>query len=441
MRLRRTQAVVALGAGVTLFVVAVVGIDAWLGRSGEAGATVVTEPVLAGSALPGLEFGIEQAQQRLEKVPGDWTTWATLGVAYVEQARISADPSYYPLAEGALERSLEERPDDNDLALTGLGALANARHDFEQAEDAARQALDINPANATSWGVLADALVQLGDYDGATEAAQRMVDLRPGLSSLTRASYDLELHGEVERSREALERALGMTSGGAGAAWVHTYLGLLAFTNGDLDTAREDFLAGLALVPDDPALLAGLARVDTATGDVEAARAGWEAVVAARPLPEYLAEYGTWLMARDEEEAAREQFDVLDVVQQLFEENGVADDLTAAHLEADFGDPDLAVAAAERERSRRQNVDSADALAWALHAAGRDDEALPLAVEATALEGRNAAFLYHRGIIEQALGMDDDARTHLGEALDTNPWFSPLHGPRARAALDALAGS
>lgn len=439
--LRRRHAVFALVAGAALFVVAVMGVDSWLGRTTQADATTTTEPVLAGSALPGLDDGIAAAQQRLEDVPGDWTTWASLGVAYVEQARITADPTYYERADGALERSLEERPEDNDLALTGLGALANARHDFEEGARRARGALEINPANDTSWGVLADALIQLGDYDAATDAAQEMVDLRPTLASLTRASYDLELHGDLDRARETLERALETTSGGAGAAWVHTHLGLLAFNNGDLDAAREDWVAGLDVVPDDPALLAGLARIDAAEGDEATARERWESVVAARPLPEYLAEYGTWLRAIGDDEAAQEQFDVLEVVQTLFEDNGVADDLTGAHLEADFGDPDLAVEYAQRERARRQNIESADALAWALHAAGRDDEALPLAVEATALEGRTASYLYHRGIIEQSLGMDDQARRHLREALDTNPYFSPLHAPRAQAALDALGSS
>ncbi|MFC7757605.1 hypothetical protein ACFQY4_05725 [Catellatospora bangladeshensis] len=53
---------------------------------------------------------IEQAQRRLREVPGDWRTWAELGSAYVEQARITGDPGYYPRAEGALHESLRLRP-------------------------------------------------------------------------------------------------------------------------------------------------------------------------------------------------------------------------------------------------------------------------------------------------------------------------------------------
>lgn len=155
MRLGRRSAVVALVAGVALFVVAVVGVDDWLGRSSSTANAAASEPLVAGLGLDGLESSIEQAQQRLEEVPGDWTTRASLGVSYVEQARVTADPSYYPRAEGALERSLKIRAEGNDAALTGLGALANARHDFDAGATFARRALDINEANDTSWGVLA----------------------------------------------------------------------------------------------------------------------------------------------------------------------------------------------------------------------------------------------------------------------------------------------
>ena len=65
------------------------------------------------------------------------------------------------------------------------------------------------------------------------------------------------------------------------------------------------------------------------------------------------------------------------------------------------------MAAAQAEFARRQNIDSHDALAWALHSVGPDAEALE---HARAGDGAgavaNALFLYHRGVIEAALGQD-----------------------------------
>ncbi len=401
---------------------------------------VAATSITAASTQGDLTASIAELQQQLEDRPDDDVKWAQLGAAYVEQARVTADPSYYPKADGALEKSLELRPEGNDDALVASGALANARHEFDDAADLARQAQEINSANATSWGVLADASIQLGEYDEATAAAQKMLDLRPGLASYSRASYDLELHGEHDRAVAAMELALDGAYSPADTAFCTYYLGQLAFNVGDLDEATKQFERGLAAVPDDPMLLLGRARVYAAREDADKAVATFERVVAARPLPDYLIEYGFYLDSLGRTADADEQFATVDAVQALFEANGVRDDLTSAHVAADRGEPAEAVTFARAEWKQRENVDAADALAWALHKAGENDEALEYAVKATALEGANASFLYHRGMIEQALGMDEAAQATLAAALSTNPYFSPLQVPFAEKALEEVGG-
>ena len=401
--------------------------------------TVVARDEVAQPTVAPLERAIRTAQQRLEEVPGDYATWAQLGSAYVEEARVTADPTYYQKADGALQKSLALRPQGNDAALTGQGALANARHDFAAGATAATQALAVNPYGATAWGVLTDARTQLGDYAGASDALHRMLELKPGIASFTRASYDAELHGDVAAARSALQQALSMADGAA-EAYCRTYLGALAFSVGDLDEADAQFTEGLKTTPREPTLMLGQARVRAARGDVDAAMTSYQAVVDARPLVENFVEYGEYLESLGRSQAAQQQYALVQTVRQLFAANGVNDDLSTALFAADHGDPTTAVAAAQAEFARRQSIDAQDALAWALHSAGRDAEALPLARQATSIGGRNALFLYHRGAIEAALGMNEQARSTVTEALDTNPWFSSLLAPRASALLTSLGG-
>lgn len=433
---RTRTAVSAVVVGVLLLVVAIAGAYTVL-----ADRSSVTVPVVATAppATDRLTASIENAQQRLDEVPGDYTTWAALGSAYVEQARLTADPSYYDKADGALTRSLELRPDSNDAALTGLGALANARHDFGAAANFAEQALAVNPYSATAWGVLTDARTQLGDYPRATEALDRMLELRPGVASFTRASYDAELHGDTRMAVAALEQALDIADSPADEAFCRTYLGHLAWAAGDVEEAERQYTAGVENAPDSPSLRLGLARVAAAKDDAERATREYRRVVQAQPLPEHLVEYGEFLLAIGEEEQAADQFAVLETVRTLFEANGAADDLEVALFEADHGDPQAALAAARAEFDRRQNIDAQDALAWALHKAGQDAEALEHARAATALGGASSLFLYHRGAIEAALGLEDDARSTLTAAL-RNPHFSALHAPRAAELLASLGG-
>ena len=432
--MRRRTAVASAVVGSLLLVGSVAGFAA--GRQDSAAA----QPAEQVAAPDPLTAAIDAAQLRLTTVPGDWSTWAQLGSAYVEQARVTADPSYYDLADGALAQSLTLRPEGNDTALTGQGALANARHDFPAARDAAEAALVVNPFSATAYGVLVDARTQLGDYAGATAALDRMLELRPGLASFTRASYDAELHGDTAQARSALDQALDLATDPSGESFCRVYLGQLALNQGDLDGAGAQFSSGLLDSPDDPTLLLGLARVDAALGRTDAAVAGYRSVVAARPLPENLVEFGEYLESLGRDDDAAEQFAVVDTVRQLFAASGVTDDLSTALFAADHGDPATALTAAQAEYDRRQNIDSQDALAWALHAAGRDAEALPLAQQATSLGGASPLLRYHRGAIEAALGMTDQARATLSAVLDTTPHFSPLLAPRAQALLDGLGG-
>ena len=428
-------AISAVVVGVLLLLVTAAGVYSLLADDG-AGQT--SDRVVA-QADP-LGDAISAAQQRLERLPGDYRTWAELGATYVEQARATADPSYYPRAEGALQESLDLRPDGNDTALTGMGALANARHDFEAAADFARKALEVNSYSARAYGVLTDALIQLGDYPGATAAVEQMLALKPGIASFTRASYDSELHGDIAGAWNALERALELALDPGTEAFVIYYLGQLAFTTGDLDEAEAQFAAGIEKAPSDPLLTLGQARVDAAQDDIEAAIRGFQNAVNRRPLPEYFIEFGQYLESLGRMAEAQDQFELVVTVRTLFTANGVADDLSTALFAADHNDPVTAVAAAQTEYERRENIDSSDAMAWALFSAGRYDEALPYAVAATSIGGNNALFLFHRGMIESELGLRDQARASLTLALETNPHFSPLHQDEAEQALDALGG-
>ncbi len=386
-----------------------------------------------------LEVSVRRAQQRLREHPDDAQAWAQLGGAYVERSRTSANPGYYARAQEALDRSLQLQPTDNAEAMIGFGALANARRDFAAARDWAQRARELRPATAAGYGVLADALTQLGDTEGATAAIQRMLDLHPGIAAFPRASYALELHGRTDDARRALEQALVDATSPADIAFCRYSLGELAFNAGDLDGAARQYQQGLAAAPDDVALRQGSARVDAAHGRLTEALATYRDVTARRPLPQYVQEYGELLAAAGRGEQAQQQFDLYRTQQELYQAQGASDDLAVATFLADHGDPAQALRHAETEWQRRQSVFTADALAWALHAAGRDAEALGFADRAAALGWRNATLAYHRGMILRQLGRTQEARSALADALAINPYFSPLHAPRAQQALAALS--
>ena len=384
--------------------------------------------------------GIARLQATLDRTPGNDSAWTELGFAYVQQARLTADPGLYARADGAFATSLKLRPTDNDVALTGQASLAAARHDFAEALALTDRSLAINAFSPTTFAVRSDALTELGRYDEAQDAVQKLLDLRPGgLDGLSRASYVFELRGDVARARELLEQAADAAVAPADVAFAQYFLGELAFNNGDLGAAQAAYDRALAADPDALASVAGRAKVAAAKGESTAAAEDYSRVVKRLPLPEYLVAFGELLESTGQVQAAEEQYAVLRATQQLYAAGGQDVDTELAIFEADHGTPAAALASAEKAYAKRPKaIFTQDAYAWALHAAGQSKEALPIAKASTRLGLHSPALYYRLGTIAAAAGDTATARTALSRALELNPAFSPLHAPKAQALLKTL---
>ena len=385
-----------------------------------------------------LDGEIASLQQRLREIPDDWRGFAQLGLAYVAQARVTADPSWYPKAEGVLRRSLRLQPDENVDGALGIGALDLARHDFAAALREGSRASDLNPYSADAYGVIGDALLELGRYDRAFEAFQTMVDTRPDLASYARVAYARELVGDVPGAERAMRMAFDAAGTPSDSAWTAYQLGELAFGSGDVGSARGWYARGLDLDPAYVPNLAGLAKVAWARGDDELAIARFTEVVARYPSAEFVGALADLYRATGKPALADRQDAVVAAMHDLATANGVNVDLELALFDADHGDPEGALAAARAEWARRQSVHVADAYAWALYAAGRYRRASTFAERALALRTRSALFLFHAGMIRLELGDEVGARRYLSDAVATNPNFSILHAADAARVLARL---
>ncbi len=363
---------------------------------------------------------------------------ALVGLAELQQARETADPSHYARADEALSRALEIDP-DNIEALIGQGTLALARHEFAGALEIGERALTLNDSIARVYGLIADAQVELGRYDEALATVQHMVDLRPDLGSLSRVSYLRELHGDLSGAIEAMELAL--EAGGPtteNTEYVRVQLGNLFLAVGDVEAAEGAFTTSLARLPGFVPATAGLARVRADQGRLSEAIDLYRDATERIPLPELVVALGEMYEAAGRADDARDQYALAEAMQSLFEANGVQTDLELAAFFADHGDPERAAALARDAYARTPSVRAADILGWALFKAGEVEEAARHADEALRLGWQDARVLFHAGIIAEAAGHPDIARDRLAAALDLNPRFSPLYAPMAVEAIARL---
>ena len=135
---------------------------------------------------------------------------------------------------------------------------------------------------------------------------------------------------------------------------------------------------------------------------------------------------------------ARQQYDLVEVIEQRL---GVAGD--QKRLALMWADQDTrideALLIAQGELSVRNDIYTADVLAWCLYRKGRYREAKMAIAKAMRLKTKDARILYHAGMIEKELGNRQEAAKLLKSALELNPKFDLIQAETAANALRDLS--
>jgi tetratricopeptide (TPR) repeat protein len=396
----------------------------------------VADQALAGFSIGDTEGLVLQLQNAVRENPRDAKSLALLGLAYQQRARETGDPSYYTKSDGILREALQIAPGDL-LATSGLGSLALARHQFRNALELGEKAKEISPTTARNYGVIGDALIELGRYQQAFEMFDHMSRLKPGLPSYSRVSYARELLGDHDGAISAMKLALDATRGAKEPyAWTLVQLGKLYWAVGQIDQAETVYRQALQVFPSYVYALDALGQVEFARGDTAAAIELTKQAVDQIPLPQFVTQLGDLYASAGQTKLAQQQYDLMDAIRRLFVANGSKVDLETSIYYADHGIRlPQALELARTALADRPGIYGDDALAWALERNGRCEEALTYSKRALRLGTLDANLYFHRGMIEQCLGHDGAAGTWFLKALDLNPHFSIVWASVAQEAV------
>jgi tetratricopeptide (TPR) repeat protein len=424
-------AVGALAAGALLG-----GVLAERGATAPTAAAVPGVEAAADGAVAGLAAGTAADLTRLEESvradPTDVSSLTQLGFAYLQRWRETGDASYLPRAHEALRRARTLASAD-PLVVTGQGSLALTRHEFRHALALGRLGMRLAPGSARPYGVVGDALLELGRYREAFAAFDRMAALRPSLAAYARIAYGRELIGHTDGAIAAMELALDSAGGSPEpTAWTHVELAKLYFGKGELDHAEKHYRSALIAFRGYPYAYDGLARVQAARGRFHTAIALERKAVATVPLPQFVGELGDLLQRAGRPDAAARQRRTVAAIDRLLVAGGIRTDLESTLYDVDHGvRRGEAVARARGARAARPSIYGDDVVAWALARSGRCGEALPWSERSLRLGTRDALLYFHRGMIERCLGNGSEARSWMRRALALNPAFSVRWAPLA----------
>jgi tetratricopeptide (TPR) repeat protein len=360
--------------------------------------------------------------------------WVTLGRAWIRKARESNDPGFYLNADACAAVVLEREP-GNPLALNLRGLVHLNDHRFEDARDVAQKILTKRADDPMAWGTLSDALLEMGRYDEAIEATQKMIDLKPNLPSYSRASHLQWMRGDVGHAKQTVRNALD--AGRAAkrdpepGAWVLVQAAMIFWHEGDYGGADAGFDKALERLREYPPALVGKGRVAMANGEAKRAADYFARAYATSPLPET-----AWLLG-DAKKAAGDAEGAAQAYANVEKDGRRTDPRTLSlFLSTKKQNADDALALAREEYTKRKDVYTEDALAWALYRAGKLDEAKASIARARRLGTPDARLVYHEGAIRIATGDVAKGRELVQKALKMNRAFDAV---AAKEATELLA--
>jgi tetratricopeptide (TPR) repeat protein len=348
------------------------------------------------------EQRIAAAERAVHAKPTSPDPHNELALAFARRARETADPQFYARAEQAIETSLKLAP-DNFEALKMRAWVLLGKHEFAAALEVARALNKRMPDDLLVYGLLTDAYAELGRYQEAEEACQWMLDIRPGnVPAFTRAAYLRELFGDLDGAVELMTKAYERTPPfeAEDRAWLLTQVAHLSRLAGKTAEAERLLNEASTLFPNYHYTLGQLAKIRSEQGQHREAATLLKQRYEAAPHPENLYELARALQAAGRRSEARTAFATFE--QQALTESEKWDnanrELMFYYLEV-AKRPDEALRIASLEFSRRQDVYTLDAYAWALHANRRTNEARAIMRRALEVGIRDPEVLAHADAI------------------------------------------
>ena len=371
---------------------------------------------------------------RLRQDPKDQKSRLLLAQAYMQEGRVTGDHPYYDAAAVQLLDDVLQAEPENFEAVACKASISLTQHHFSQGLALAQQAQELNPNSGFVYGLLTDANVELGHYDEAVRAADRMNQVRPDLGAYARVSYLREIMGDVPGAIQAMDMAAKAGLDGLEQTeWTRVALGHLYEVSGDLPRAEACYARALANRPGYAYAQAGLGRVAAARHDYAAAIKDFRqarAEVKDYAFTDELVDlYRLNHQPEEAEKMARESINMLaSAAQQANSDEAMGHyaDRELAYAYLKINELDKALEHAKIEYARRpDNIDVNETLAWVYYKRGAYADAAKYIAVARRTHSQNPVLLARAGLILMKTGQAAEGHALLEKSLKTAPYLNP----------------
>jgi tetratricopeptide (TPR) repeat protein len=345
-------------------------------RAGKRSRAFMAAPSLNGpgstTSRADLDARVKDMERRLAARPDDVRSAVLLADALTRLTRVTGNAGLAIRAEQLLKKAIVEDPGNYEANRT-LGSLYLSQHRFREAIAAGEKSRAARASDPLNYGVIGDGHLELGEYQQAFDAFDRMMQLRPSAGAYARVAYARELQGNLKGAIDSMKLAADATGADdpEGLAWARAQLGELYFQLGRWYDAKTEFASASQAFPGHPFAVIGYAKTIAVEGNVTGALNLLQDLQRRSPTPDLAARIGDLLERLGRHDEARKQYALAEAGWR----GDVPEPKSLARLLADHGKADEAVGVAEQAAAQRHDIFTQDALAWAYFKAGRVEDA------------------------------------------------------------------
>lgn len=361
-----------------------------------------------------------------------------LTVLYLGRGRLTGDAADYGRASAAADRAVAANRTIGTRALKAT--VLQATHDFMGALAVADSILADEPGEVDALVVAGDAELELGRLDAAATTYKQVATVAPGPALDARLARLAWLRGESKTALELAQKARfgANQADSSDPSFYEAQLGEIARVTGQIDVARAAFDAALGIRPTNQLALLGKARLDAFAGNDAAAIAGLQTAAAIAPRPDTEALLSDLLARTGDATGAARAAGTVHVIEQLGGTAAALFDRQILGFDLDHNDATRAVLdRASAAAKIRPDAAGLDVVAWAAYRLGDLVTARAESARALATGSVDARILYHGGAIAIASGDGPGGRALVQRALDLGPALDPLDRSDAEALLAA----
>jgi tetratricopeptide (TPR) repeat protein len=378
-------------------------------------------------------------KNRLAESPNSKTNLLRIAGLYSGRFQLNGEVEDLHRSDSIYNLILASTTLGKDNIYRSLAANNVTKHEFRQARTNLQEALAIGDGKASSYLMLVDVNLELGDYPGA-ELILKSFTNKKSFAYLIRDAKIKDHQGDLDSAIILMEHAVDRIKENKSLfTWT---LSNLADMYGHASRISESYQAYLEVLKQDPDYdhaLKGIAWIafvhDRNTQEAKRILNFIDTRKATPDMHLMLAE-----IAEVENDAGekKKQLELFTNEARNSKYGGMYNTYLAKLEAEEFSNPQTAISIAEQEIQNRPTPLSYDLLAWGLFHKGEYREALEIANKNVLNRTYEPVALYHMAMIYKSNGLEKEARNYFEQASESSFELGPTISKRIELEIKTL---